>query len=628
MDQQMLELERLGFVPKLYPIPARSWIEVSQFDKYSSQKKHNVRGTAVVVLDRARWAASTSPLVEGDDLPNRVDIYSGDGQSVGKYNRRTFGVSTIGYDDSGNALGLSPDKFTVLYHKLKEEKKMAEQENVPAGGQVPTGDVSELMADLQDLNVPLEGGAAPADANLNDSNVFEGGDNADNAGDKEDKEEKPDTWNENVRETLNKIEAADSSRLQTYNFIGGKYFGGIVNNEEKVEFSLRRHIPKENGHKVLVSGVPDWVINANESNQKVDDQYYKVEFKLAARQSKPGKLLGGVIAIPVAGLVNPTLFQKGGTVLEPNESLKGVRHLLLSAEEQVSFIIRYFGKQIKEAPETHGDFAGVLKVVPAGNRKKVQGQYVHASQYNRRLKRETGSGLFVPGNYLPLKTYETIDATGVLKPEEENIVNVSLFNSMVTAGVPKNAQITKFEAMNPEDKAKFIKAEDGDIQTAFFTRDTATREELTIAPYYDSKGKLDKYLIPVKRKKEKKDGTLGNYTYVTYDCRDEAVLKNPADKAKTSLYGTNPHYNQFLDAVGRDIVNEKTLRELTKKSGGGRSKVEEFSAEEMLKMEIGITDSLFGENLEVVDFKNANARAIDERLYKIHTEVMHEVKQG
>lgn len=607
---QLRELEALGFVAGLHPLGASNWHEISQFKKLSDKKKRRLRKKAIVVIDGALWAATNFP-VESDVLPENIIIYSGNGESVGKYNRRTFSESNVERpSDQEKPAGLAAYSYTTLFNNITEfeEEKETMEENTQ-GGQF------DFDQEMQQLAAELENGKeGTGEAPLQNVETFAPVPKTGNT-----KKESEPVLNEAITAALNKTEVAKPALLQIHNKAKGKFFGYIVNQAERIEFSLRKTAVKINGEKQLVPGAPPGVAEQFRMNKKIDPSYLRYEFTLGVRQTRPGKILGVALAIPLSGYIDNMKFREGGLVLGPEGDDHTLKHLVLSADQYATFMAQYFGQGIAEDPATHGSYAGLLKLEPTATRKKVKGKYTGVTTYNRKLKSVGRTSLILPNNHLPLKTFETVDVSkGRLDASTLADVNRSAFHHIVNASVPKNMTMTKYEAMNEEHRAKITKIDATTIESTFFTAKDAEREKLDVKPYYDPKGEsLEVIKIPIKREAVKADGTPGPFRYVSYNTLDDAIIKDEQLKNKASLY--SGEYDAFINAVGTDLINVESLRELTRKTGGSKrnSKKEVFDPEKMLKMELNLASGALSEYLEVADAPKVDFEQVNNQLYEI-----------
>lgn len=601
--KQFLFLRERGLVPELHELGGRTVIPYSQFSALSGREQDKLRDKVAVVIDGALWAGS-DPLIEGEGIPSYATIFSGDGVKVAKHIRGTkFGVYNVDEDR-----GLSVDDYIHLYTKQshEEDQSMADEQQMGGVQGLEGLSVQDLERELGGGS-PAAGGAAPAPMTSFD----QGGAQAAGEGGGD-----TPLLNTGITDVLRNKQVANPFGLQMWNRAKGRLVGYVVNQDARIEFTTKSVPIVRDGMNVLIPSAPAHVKEQFTRGDKVAREYLQTEYTLGVRQTKPGKVVGMVLTIPVGGFIDLIKFREPGD-LRADESKPELKTLLLAKDVYPSFLEFYYGKGIIEHEATHGgaEAAGEVHQVQNPRYKRVENSPTNKNVISRVLKTSKRKSLIIRSNYLPIKTYETIELGGNLTDEQIATLNTSSFYSLVNAKTPKNMTATKFELLSPEDKTKVQRGPNG-ITSRFFTNNASERVNIEVKPFYDKDADfLDKLEIPVKVERITKDTGNVTYRYVTYSTVDEKVINDPNLRNKASLY--SGRFQAFLSAAG-DAVNLDSLRDLVRRSTRGGAATASISNEDVIKMQLGLANHWIDEDiLEFADKPEGGYSAITDKIYAL-----------
>jgi hypothetical protein len=195
-------------------------------------------------------------------------------------------------------------------------------------------------------------------------------------------------------------------------------------------------------------------------------------------------------------------------------------------------------------------------------------------------------------------------------------LNESTFHSLVTSKPGKGATQSRYQALAPEEAVKVTVTPEGKIQSRFFTADNTARIDLTVLPYWGGKGAapLEKLELPIKARTQKKDGTEGPMRYVALSTINEDHIQDPNKRGKLSLY--SGRYTAFINAVGSDVLNLESLRELKRRNTSSRgAAAATITTDDVLRAHLGLSDSWLPD--EALEFKDLSADAVSDVNAKI-----------
>jgi hypothetical protein len=585
-EEQYQRLLNNNEVPALHRINGGKVFEISEFSRLSRKERESVRDSAIVVIDGHGWVASDSPIDDFDKIPEGINIYSGNGIKVGKHIRRTkFGVYQVGES------GLIAEDYSHLYNKTKEEVENMEIQN------------ADNMT-LEALQASLMGSQAQApQADVQPLDAF----SDDSASKKKDT-----ALRKEIAEAIENHKISRPFYVQIFNKTHGKMIGYVVNAAERIQFDIKSAPAIVDGKQQLnAKGQQDPAVRDKfMRGEKVSREYLQTEHRLAAKQTRPGKTLAVVLAIPLGGFVDMMDFRQPGD-LRPNESQKDLKYMMLDSQVYPTFLDLYFGQGIKEDPATHGNAAGEVEQITSYRNKMVKGTPTTKSFLSRTLKTSSRKSLILPTNHIPIKTYETIRLDAVLTQEQVDLLNVSSFEKLFRS---TNEAAPKYNLLAPEFRNLINRDENGRITSGYFTTDVANRVQLEVQPYWGDKTSepLSVIEIPVKELRESKSGKAPYWRYITYDTTNEATINDPEKRAKTSLYSGK--YDAFIKAANGAVTLE-SLRELTRRTPRGTKNTNVLSNEVVLKLQLGAAEKWFDPSL--VEFSNQSDVGLDSIQEKI-----------
>ena len=577
------ELISVGAVPKETELVRLSSVETMDYREYEKRFNNGESLTAIPVINDVIWIAKSKKL-------GRTYSCNGEGK-IGNYNnkRKTFSIQTL--DKKENTL--TSDSYVNF--KRKDEIKMSEPNLNP--DEILAGLAQEDFGNVADVAMPateeMKGfDGIPVDGN--NSSLSQ------------------DEISEIITANTEDVELADSQKFTFFNQQNGKFVGYVTTNDAIIKCGTSSKVKKDTtGKKMLLEDVPKTIKDAFMNGEKnISSKYFVKDVSLEFRQSAPGKVLGGVVAIPAGGKVDITELQGEGPV-DFNKEDRTLQYLLLPKDSLNFMIANYFDGTIKEAPETFGAAASKLRLQAKIYNKKKNDEILKLVKY--KLVADGRNKPIVPGSYFPIKTYETINPNSNLNQEQCDLLNKSAFNNLFQPG--RNSNKPKILELNDVDRQK-VKNEGGKITSVFFTTNAAEREQLEITPYWAKRGEevIEVPEIAVKEEVTKKDGGK-RLVYKTYNSLDKKVAEDSDYKAKTPLYGTS--FKAFLDAC-HGAITEESLRGLTKrgsKSQAPKGSLEISDVKKLLmkSMQAGLSGGLQVEGskkLTIEDFREELGNAL------------------
>lgn len=591
-------LQKAWGLPELYDCPRDKWVELSTFKSWSSEKQRRARDSALVVVDGAVWAASDIPLASAGD--RRVaSIYSGNGEGIGLYTQqRSFAeyeMSAPRQDGEPQALSLVAS--TVLYDATNLKEDFAMNQNISDPGQL-----EDLLADLEQQ----EAAKAPA---LNQSESFNNAPSTDVTA--------PTTGaglSDSVKAQLSGVQRAKADLLYVFNGQHAKMMGYIVGEEARIEPVLRAVPLEQGGKKVLEESAPPDVREKFNTTNSAPIAYLQKQYEWGWRQTTPGRIEAAIIDMPLGGMVDYLQFQQPGDI-KFDSSNTTMKKVVIPYKALFTFLNNYLRTGLKEAVETHGQFASIVKPDFTAKNKTENG--VTKTVYRRKVVVEGRKTLVIPGNHLPIRVYEKVRYTDRLGAEELARLNVSTFYNATSATMGQRGR--KIDFMSPEHAGLVnVNVVDGQpvVESAFLTQDQAKRKPIVVKPYWGDKTQtVDEIYLPVKELKEVGKEKVLKTRAIKYSAVDKNVLENPAERQKTSL--ESGEYADFINAVGADILNVDTLRGLTKSSRGGKK----IGIDTVAKLEASMAEGNWSDPTVELDQSPEELTQIRNMLFTISTGV-------
>ncbi len=292
---------------------------------------------------------------------------------------------------------------------------------------------------------------------------------------------------------------------------------------------------------------------------------------LTFSQSTPGKVLGGVVRVPMGGLFTISELDsgmKGGKPLEVDYAQKDTKSMLLDDETLKTFIGYAFNSQIPECKETYGENAGMTRVeVSVKDRKdRKTGEIKPFTEIA--LKTDRGGKYVSPSAYFPIKTYQTIAVNDKgLTQEDIDTLNRSAFYSLFNK--TKSATAEPAAKLRLEDRRLIDRVEEnGEVKfTSEFFKADGSGLSLKVRPWYGGKNDvLANPEIPVKVIKKNEEKGTQRAVVVTVNClKDQG---SPLYNELSSL--TSGKFNNVIEQCHGELSLEELKRVFGKEAKGGK----------------------------------------------------------
>ena len=189
----------------------------------------------------------------------------------------------------------------------------------------------------------------------------------------------------------------------------------------------------------------------NSGEGRVASKYLLKEAAFSFKNTKPGKAKGIIFTIPAGTDLPLTSIGRASADKYDLEDKTLVTHVL-DYNAALLYLAYNFADHIRESEELLGNGAGTLTVVHSFSTNK-EGATLHRDA----IKPEKRKSLLVPGNYFPLKTFDTI-STQDLTEENKGILNLNVEKAYVSY---LNRTPEKKAPMSDTEKAKFTMNGDG-----------------------------------------------------------------------------------------------------------------------------------------------------------------------
>lgn len=511
--------------------------------KVKSMQTPNLVSIMNVVSDKVVWACYSK----------KQGLYSCDGEKIYRFDNGTKEFTTYILRDR-----LIPIKNERL--KIMEELGMAENNNV----------ADALAALKKDMNV----GGVNMEAPLAKSEVFEGD------LEKEKKKKENQAKREGILKTLSSeigdIALANTRTLKAYNFEKATLVGWITSRDKKTRSFVKTEKVKnkQTGKYELKEGTPANIVRDYANSIDIDPKHFRTTSKLLLKEDAPGPIRVAVLRFPLNGLIpieelrNPN----ANINIDPTAATDYVTNYV-NKNDLPFFINAYIGKAIKEDPRTHTDPSKLMVITTV---KTVTNSETNLTEQVKKtsMKIESKKPLIQDKNYFPQVTYHTVPLSEAMANEElRNKANISLFENLFSENT---SRARSYDKLNPEDKAKVSKDENGVIVSKFL--DPKFSLPLNLDNYYTGLP-ISNPEIALKMEVAKKDGSGVRYVLDKYD-----VVKG-GDSDINPL--TSGKFDHFIQACDGTLTQEKLVELLARKSSGrssGSSTTIELDDEQALKL--------------------------------------------
>lgn len=471
-----------------------------------SKKEEDMTSHGAVVVDNSVWVAT----VNGKSVKNADRVYSSDGEIVYMWDRRkdTLHKMTLQDTETGTVL-----VTTKIFKFHKEEQKMA--------------DFEELEKELGDLNLDGVGEeiAKVADESEKGTEVAKatGFDVGEDEGAKEksskeiDREQKIAFYN-NIREKIDKsMEGSVNAPAEVTrnNFINGRFLAFITPSDDSIKLSIvsSNKIDPQTKKPMLDPTVTEANIIADFNNDKrVPSSKLVKEATFKFQNAKPGKAKGVIFTIPAGTDLPLTTIGRASSEKYNLDDKTLVTHVL-DYNAALLYLAYNFADRIQESSELLGGRASTLYVTHTFSTGK-DGATVHRDV----IKANDRKSLIIPGNYFPLKTFETV-STQDLTDENKKILNLNVEKAYVAY---LNRTPDKKAQMSDAEKAKFKLEDDKVVSSVWFNEGAA----INVTKYDDPSESVTNVRIPVVEQVPNKK--TGGFTYrYKYNKLEDGPMNDP-----------------------------------------------------------------------------------------------------
>lgn len=379
------------------------------------------------------------------------------------------------------------------------------------------------------------------------------------------------------------VELSNAVALMAFNKMYGSCIGHITSNDEQIGFGYKAEDLKDSdgNYKTVPSASPEVKAEALKGGTPaVADRERRYSLRL--KDQKPGKHVGTVLGVPTGGFVD-ILSLRGSS----NEEVKydgkntDIKYVLSDVDKTIVLVSLYFGGVIKESKETFGQYASSMIVDSKPATKINKTTNVAETVHRMRLKpANKRPSLIVPGAYLPIKTYETVNITESVQEDKIADLNKGQFSKLFK--VTKGSAYTIASRLSPEFEQLVSRDTKTGLITSKYFSNNSDRKLPEVTSYYDKTKKLDVINIPLHKEVPKKSKPEEmRLELVSYSVLDKKCETDPAYAAKTSL--NSGKFTSFLQACG-GVITADSLRGLVKaKSNSGQVISEDMSRKFVMK---------------------------------------------
>lgn len=498
-------LKEIGCISTDYVQVDYHGTQVSSYSEvlsWSDKKKSRFDG--VVICDNCLWAATLKKL----PIVKARMVYTSDGTSLCCWDsiKRTLFIKKL----VDNKLVTTAQLIMPKY--VKEDNVMAM-------------DLSSLEnMDIDGLGVDAQ--VAPQ------ATVGEG----------ETKESEASRRNRTFIEKINGqgIEIADNLAAVNTNVKLGRSLGFITKTDKSIRMGLVRvlklnaqgkPILNEEGEKnPEIKQQYERFISNVEGAKKPNSKYLVHEYEFKARQAKPGKIVGMIIAIPAqtASIDYTELIAGAGTVDRTKSENEHVVKIL-PMEQAYEYLVNAFDGRIKEDESLLGNRAAWLEVRAVVVNDKKAGASVsdESIRYSLKLskKMDTRKTLLTTGNYIPAALYEALSQNQIKSQEDSDALNYNIAQALSSGD--------KLQKLTAE--AQKVVTDEG-TKAKYFSVSASDRVQIEAPEAFDGTGKVADVQIAVRTMSVSKDGKV---SYKFKQIKDFSVIaKKPEVKAiidKTQL---------------------------------------------------------------------------------------------
>ena len=521
---QMLTLEKLqnlGALPKKLNIVKKGdytdgSIITAKIIKQADEEFRNTCKKAIVV-DNYKWIAVS----DGDSIETANVVYSCDGNNlVGSYNRqrRIFFQKEL----RGGML------YTVTQIEISNNNKIEKEK--------------EKMADINLENLNIDNLDAPSVAPV----VTE--------------EAKPVSESQKAildikaKIQQNSAELANRDQAIITNQKYGRVLAFITKTDKGIKVSKCKVMKVDgNGNGILKSDLNADQMAKVEAAKKnpearIPKSYYETETALVFKESKPSAPIAVIVSTPSGALVDYTSLYNADTALAvSNDTTAEIK--IMSMEMFYSFLAGLYDGRIKESDAILGNRATwLVEKFTKASQKSDSPDKSYAIRPSIALEdRKARNTVLTTGNYVPLRKFITMSQSEIKSEEDAQKLQYNIEAAFKKAG--SYAELRKAD--------KDIIGENG-VTSQYFTTKGNVQTIAGVKKFDDKETDVADIRIPVRTKKQSKDGTSFTYGYEYEELGDNGALY-AADKNVSAILGAaNYDVASFLAEVGKVTKKRST----------------------------------------------------------------------
>jgi hypothetical protein len=528
----MLTLEKLqliGALPKKLNIVKKSDYTDSSIitAKIIKQADEEFRNTCekAIVVDNYKWIAVN----DGDSIETANVVYSCNGDNlVGSFNRqrRIFSQREL----RGEML------YTVTQIEISNNKKNEKEKQKMAG------------VDLTNLE----------NMNLNDIE-------ATSVAPVVTDEAKPVSESQKaILDIKAKIQQSDSQvanhdQVIITNQKYGRLIAFITKTDKGIKVSKCKVTKVDgNGNGVLRTDLkPDQLDKVEQAKNnkeiRIPAGYYEKETALMFKESKPSAPIAVIVSTPKGALVDFTSLYSNDTIGATNDTTAEIK--IMSMEMFYSFLAGLYDGRIKESDAVLGNRATWLaEKFTQAKAKSDSPDKAYTIRPSIALEdRKARNTVLTTGNYIPLRKFITMSQSEIKTQEDVDKLQYNIEAAFKKQG--------SYAALRPADQ-EIIK--DNGTKSKYFTTGGDMITISGVKKFDDKETDVANVRIPVRTKKQSKDGTSFTYGYEYEELGENGDLYK-ADKAVADiLAAAKMSVTDFLAEVGK--VTKKRSASASKKA--------------------------------------------------------------
>lgn len=517
-------------------------ISVSEFRLMDDEAKNNFVG--IVTVDEPQWYATK----RGAKSSLAKRIYSGDaGNLIGTYDKekKHFLLAEV-IDGKRNIIEKVSAPQPVNNKIIKEKEKTIMAEMTLGGTPLDLGKMSGLGEEalngiVGDATKPMEeavtadeSGKKPSAAAL--------------------KREENDAKIDKIKAKVSGQSLADRKSIISKNVSMGKLMGFVTKTDDTIKVSKAQVFKTQNGKKILKDDADQEIKDKHSKGEQVPAKYFVKRSSVKLRDANPGAIVGAVIATPEAGRIDLNDLSDENKKFVFDDSKSDLKYSFHTLEELYVILAAWYGGKIFEDDTVLGDRASLIEMDYVMYTPKSKDGTAQEPRFRTKLKhkKEIRKSLLTPGNFFPIKIYETINYQN-LSEEDAKSLNYN-FEAMLKKD-DKNVLLNEFNAVDSE----FIKkSADGVTSKVFAPGKSADGSDFCKVPaYYNKEENLTELKI-AKRIKKVSDKGVVTYPFVYHKLDDveHGPLSVPAYKEVFDNFHMDA--NVLINAIGKATTTNRS----------------------------------------------------------------------